>query len=99
MTFPSKGHYGCLDCPDTWVHARGRCDTCYRRARASGALELVVTRVGEDEANKMREMRKLGFTLWEIAAATERSYSSVLRRVGRGTGTGRRRRRKANENV
>ena len=69
----------CIDCGEAWVHARDRCDTCYRRARRSGEIVVMLKRVTEAEAELMQCLRDQGLSLSAIAEVVGRGDATVYR--------------------
>ena len=72
----------CIDCGDDWIHARGRCDTCYRVARREGVIDKLWDRVDEQEHARMVELQSQGMSLNGIARELGRAVATVHRHVG-----------------
>jgi len=73
---------GCIDCGDDWVVVRGRCDTCYRRARRMGVIHVITKRITPSEVDEMRRLKRQGLSLSAIGRSVRRSVASVHRHAG-----------------
>ena len=69
----------CIDCGEAWVHARDRCDTCYRRAIRSGEIVVMLKRVTEAEVQLMQCLRDQGLSLAAVADVVGRGDATVHR--------------------
>ena len=72
----------CIDCGDDWVVVRGRCDTCYRRARRLGVINVITERITPSEVDEMRRLKAQGLSLNAIGRSVGRSVASVHRHAG-----------------
>ena len=72
----------CIDCGDDQVVVRGRCDTCYRRARRMGVLDVITKRITQSEVDEMRRLKTQGLSLSAIGRSVGRSVASVHRHAG-----------------
>ena len=73
----------CIDCGDEWVVVRGRCDTCYRRARRMGVIDVIIKRITPSEVDEMRRLKTQGLSMDAIGRSVGRSVTSVQRHAGR----------------
>jgi hypothetical protein len=73
---------GCIDCGDDWVVVRGRCDTCYRRARRMGVIDVIIKRITPSEVDEMRRLKTQGLSMDAIGRSVGRSVTSVQRHAG-----------------
>ena len=74
----------CKDCGDDYVHARGRCDTCYSRAMRTGEIVALYRHVSAEEVLLMRCLRDQGLSFGAIAAAVGRGVSTAHRHAAGG---------------
>ena len=71
----------CIDCGD-YAEARGRCQTCYQRARRTGTIDIMHARVSDEEALMMRCLKRQGLSLHAIARTVGRAVTTVHRYCG-----------------